>query len=502
MSTRTDLRTVLGPIADVAMPHLQGPKVTVANGRKALATALDADIEHPLAETMFGFQRAGLRYALNAKRAIIGHDMGCGKTIQAIAALIAARTFPAIVVCPPSLTLNWVREFGKWDPSIVTHRITGRENYELPAAQVYIIGDAVVSNWVEPLIDLDPRAIIVDEIHRMKSRDAKRTNAVKEIARYVDPAGLFLGLSGTIVVNNPMELIAPAQIVGVFEPVFGDVQQYLDRYFPKVGRWERQSRFLDELYERMLDTFYCRVNFEDVRDQLGIETDRPHRLPVVVEMEGQPAREYKAAREDLRAFLVEHRGEMAANKAMRAEALVQLNTLRRLIGKSKVANTVKYVKDLVDNGEQVVVFAVHRDVTTAIAKAFDAPMIIGGMKTEDVEAGKARFQAGDAKVIVLNITAGGTGHTLTAAANVVFAEYGWTPGEMEQAEGRCYRIGQTRQVVSHWLSGGNGSETIDERLVSILNTKGTVTGAIVKGEGEIMIDAGAFEALLDWAENG
>lgn len=506
MSTRTDLRTVLGPLADVAMPHLQGPAVKVNGGLRTLANATDAAIDSPLADVMFPFQRAGVNYVLSTKctgyRAIIGHDMGCGKTIQAVAAVQALRTFPAVVIVPPSLTLNWVREFGKWAPEIVTHRIVGNECYDLPAADVYIIGDAVIPSWVEPLIDLDPRAIIVDESHRMKSRDAKRTNAVKEIARYVDPNGLFLCLTGTVTPNTPQELISQAEIIGVFEPVFGDAGAFMDRYMPKTGKdqWERAMDNLDELFDRMCDTFYCRVNFEDVRDQLGLTIDRPIRSAIAIEMTGKAAREYHVAREDLRAFLASNGyDEGRLDSAMRAEALVKLNTLRRLIGKAKVANTIKYVKDLVADGKQVVVFGVHRDVTLAIAEAFDAPTIIGGQSVESVEEGKERFQAGDAKVIVLNIQAGGVGHTLTAAHDVVFAEFGWNPAAMEQAEGRCYRIGQTEQVNSHWLMGANGESTIDERLVGILNDKGHVTGAVIKGEGGEMIDANTLSALMEWA---
>lgn len=506
MSTRTDLRSVLGPLADVALPHLQGPVVTVPSNLRSLAQATEATLDIPLAETMFGFQRAGVKYVLSTKgtgyRAIIGHDMGCGKTIQAIACILALNTFPAIVICPPSLSLNWVKEFAHWAPDVITHRIVGTTTYDLPAAQVYIIGDSLIEAWQEPLIDVDARAIVIDEIHRFKSKDTKRTAAAKEIARYVDPFGLRLGLTGTITPNNPSELISQAQIIGVFEPVFGAADLFMDRYMPKTGedQWKRASDNLDELFDRMCSTFYCRVNFEDVRDQLGLTIDRPQRLARSVEMTGAAARDYTFARDDLRDFLLGLRGEEAADRAMRAEALVRLNTLRRLIGKSKVQSAVKYIKDLVDQGEQVIVFAVHRDVTLSLAKAFDAPTIIGGQSVESVEDGKARFQAGEARVIVLNIVAGGVGHTLTAAHHVVFVEYGWNPGAMEQAEGRAYRIGQTQQVYSHWLSGSNGDDvTIDERLVGILNDKGWVTGAVIKGEGGEMIDSNTLSALLDWA---
>lgn len=513
MTTRTEIRSILGDLAEVALPHLRGPKVTLKGGRKAIASVHDADIKHPLADTLKGFQRGGVAYALDTRqddasavRAILGHDMGLGKTIQAIAVLMAERTFPALIVVPPSLTINWVREFAKWDPSIVTHRIVGNTTYDLPAADVYIIGDSVVKSWVEPLISLDLRAIVVDEIQRMKSYKTQRTIATKDIARYVDETGVFLGLTGTLVKNNPMEAVSPLEIIGVFEPLFGDAKSFQERYYPLTGKdeYEREAdtEAVIELHQRLLDTCYSRLEFEDVSYQLGDNLgERPVRWTLAVEMAGQAAKDYKHARDDLREFLAANGySEGRLDKAMRAEALVRLNTLRRLIGKAKVPAVIARVKELVDDGEQVIVAAVHRDVTTAIAKAFDAPTIIGGMSVEAVEAGKADFQSGKAKVIVLNIEAGGTGHTLTAGRHVVFAEFGWTPADMEQVEARSFRIGQTRQVYSTWVTGANGEPTIDERLVDILNTKALVVGALNKGKAETMVsDVNALDALLDWA---
>ena len=56
------------------------------------------------------FQWAGVRYALDARRTFLADEQGLGKTVQALAALEADDAFPAVVVCPASLKLNWERE--------------------------------------------------------------------------------------------------------------------------------------------------------------------------------------------------------------------------------------------------------------------------------------------------------------------------------------------------------------------------------------------------------
>jgi hypothetical protein len=75
----------------------------------------------------FPFQRAGIAYAMRAMGyehhegewtqgepttggVLIGDEMGLGKTVQGIGVLQAAQAFPAVVVCPASLKLNWERE--------------------------------------------------------------------------------------------------------------------------------------------------------------------------------------------------------------------------------------------------------------------------------------------------------------------------------------------------------------------------------------------------------
>jgi hypothetical protein len=77
--------------------------------------AADAEIEIVgLGGELRPFQKAGVKYALDTKRLFIADEMGLGKTIQALATIHAAQAYPAIIVCPASLKLNWAREAAKW----------------------------------------------------------------------------------------------------------------------------------------------------------------------------------------------------------------------------------------------------------------------------------------------------------------------------------------------------------------------------------------------------
>ena len=58
------------------------------------------------------------------------------------------------------------------------------------------------------------------------------------------------------------------------------------------------------------------------------------------------------------------------------------------------------------------------------------------------------------------------GFTLHRARHVVLIERPWTPGDAEQAEDRCHRIGMGACLTSHWLQLGVADQLVDGLLAS------------------------------------
>ena len=81
------------------------------------------------------FQRAGVAYALERRRVFLADEQGLGKTIQALATVQADGAYPAVVICPASLKLNWLREARRWLPHRTAHEVTGRRAGTLPEAE-------------------------------------------------------------------------------------------------------------------------------------------------------------------------------------------------------------------------------------------------------------------------------------------------------------------------------------------------------------------------------
>lgn len=83
------------------------------------------------------------------------------------------------------------------------------------------------------------------------------------------------------------------------------------------------------------------------------------------------------------------------------------------------------------------------------------------------------------KVAILNIKAAGVGLTLTRASTVVFAELAWTPSEVQQAEDRAHRIGQTSCVSVQLLLV---KDSVDELMWELLQSKLATTGQVLDGQ--------------------
>ena len=65
-------------------------------------------------DKMFDYQKEGARFLSSRSAALLGDEMGTGKTIQTLCALpLQARV---LIVCPSSLKFNWVKEANKWRP--------------------------------------------------------------------------------------------------------------------------------------------------------------------------------------------------------------------------------------------------------------------------------------------------------------------------------------------------------------------------------------------------
>jgi superfamily II DNA or RNA helicase len=415
------------------------------------------------------FQWAAVRYVLDARRAFLADEQGLGKTVEALAALEADGAFPAIVVCPAALKLNWEREALRWLPHRSVAVISGRLAVP-PRGDITILNYEIVAAHRESLTRPRPRAIVVDESHYCKNPSAKRTQAVRALAAAVAPDGLRLALTGTPVLNHADELIAQLRVIDRLGD-FGSGARFSARFRGRMSE--------ERLHWHLRRHCFVRRRKAEVLPQL------PPKRQVVVPMALTNTSEYRLAERDVIEWLRTQPLDLSTLNAkiaatLRAERLAQLGTLQRLAAAGKLAAALAWIDDFLQSGEPLVVFARHVEVQQAVLARFpDALHLLGADSIEARERAIGAFQREDGPQLIVGATrVAAQGITLTRASNVVFLELEWTPAMHDQAEDRCHRIGQRDAVTAWYLLA---AQTIDETMARLIQSKRALVEAVTDG---------------------
>ena len=469
----------------------------------------DAEVHIPtLNGKLLGYQRAGVAYASHARRVFIADEMGLGKTIQAMATLESlhllsetedtAPCYPAVVVCPSSLVLNWKKEYNRFFPERIVEVVKDRKTIPMFGTyDVVVVGYPNITAWEKQLCNHN--SYVFDESHYCKSPDAQRTKSAKKMTKS-NKSAVVLCLTGTPVTNRPAEYAPQLDILGQldkFGGLWGFYRRYCGAHKDKWGQWHLEGHSnLEELNEKLRSICYIRRT----KDQ--VMSDLPPVVHAPITVEGSPAvmKEYAKAQADIVAYLIERAkqiakelglpiGAAAVSARLKAEAnehLVKMSVLRKIAARAKMPVVEEWIKERVDQGRKVVVAAHHRDIVDEITNRFGGLKIQGGMDVNDVEDAKHKFQTlpcDQAPVIVLSIQAAKTGHTLTASQEVLFVELPWTPADVDQTYSRCHRLGQLGSVTSTYMMT---SGTIDEDIYALIEQKRKIVN--VATEGDIVFD--------------
>src|SRR5258708_561583 len=161
-----------------------------------------------------------------------------------------------------------------------------------------------------------------------------------------------------------------------------------------------------------------------------------------------------------------------------AQALVELSIYRHAASLAKVDPAAELASEALEEGQGVLLFTAFRESAERLASKLEADLLTGEVTKTRRQAMIDRFQAGESKVLVATIGAGGIGINLTAAQVVIMVDRGWTPADAEQAEDRAHRIGQHHNVTSIWLQYG----AIDEKIDQLLELKQERIDTILRGK--------------------
>jgi SNF2 family DNA or RNA helicase len=387
------------------------------------------------------YQKQGVEWLVPRFRCVLADEMGLGKTIQVIGLIKECPGIKKVlIVCPASLKKNWQNEIKLW---------SGRDSHILGKwvenQDIYIINYDILLKFQEKIMQ-DWDLVVFDEAHYLKNASAART----KIALKIDGARIIF-LTGTPVVNRPVELFNIFNKIGVFS----DRKKYEKRYCAAylqtmrfggrvIKRWNNLGASNLEELQKKVSPFMLRRLKKNVLKEL------PDKTRQIIELDC---------------------GEIYTDKIQWLDGLPKEtgnSTIRREAGLKKVKKVIDYVKDVMENEDKLVLMAYHKEVVEELAKGltgYNPVVFTGGTSLSDRQKAVEKFQNDrDCRIFIGNILAAGVGITLTAARVICFAELDWVPGNMAQAEDRIHRIGQKDNVLVLYLVAQGIDRAIGQAL--------------------------------------
>lgn len=429
---------------------------------------------------LFEYQRTAAYWLADNEHPnlLLGDSMGVGKTASSIggADLIGARNI--LVVCPGIARVAWQREMIRWQTidRSVSVMFGSKDTAD---TDVVITSYSLLPTKVafKKLMARRWDLIICDEIHLIKSREARRTKAMLG-PKCTGTGGLlskttrFWGLSGTPLPNSLAEFWTMAR--ALFPGTTDGVERYqswcdwftVSRETP-FGTVITGSKNIPDFLRRV-KSFVLRRTMNQVLP--GMPDLRV--TDVVLTPDTLPPRsaELDEVERVIKGALAQSKGGNTeeAQAALAACKEMHIASHRKWVGAAKAPAVAAQINaDFASGLDKIVLFAYHGTTIDILKENIKGSEVIDGRtpvkRRQDIID---RFQTSpDAKCVIVQIDIASTALTLTASCQVAFAETTYVPKDVWQAICRCHRLGQKRPVLARIFSlKGSSDEQINATL--------------------------------------
>lgn len=412
-------------------------------------------------------------------RALLADDMGLGKTFTTLMHAKLTGRERVVILCPASAKFIWEAEAKKFcgESSLVLEGTKVPKRGIRTDKRFVILNYDILPYWIDALRDWSPELVCMDEVHYIKGHTTERFEYCKALCEGVP---YVIGLSGTPLTNRPTELWPILHILHPekFRTFFSFAMKYSNPS-REHGKWVfKGSKNLDKLHKRLKKLCMIRRRKQDVL------TDLSPKIRRVVEVPVSDLDTYEQASRNFMHWL-RSISPARAKKAERNIALVRVGYLLRLTAKLKHRAVRKWIDDFLnETDKKLVVFTTHKKVIRKLEERYkDICVKVDGDVTKKGARKEAerRFQNDPkCRIFLGNYKAAGVALTLTAASDLLCADFPWTPGDLTQAEDRIHRIGQKKRATIHYLVARG---TIEDTLCRVLRDKQATLSAILDGEG-------------------
>jgi non-specific serine/threonine protein kinase len=431
-------------------------------------------------------QKVGALFMYYAQNALMGDEVGSGKTRQIITALELKQAYPVVIVAPRSVKASWKEEFETLEAQgaiphrevrIITGNATQRRKLLEPGADVYIIHWEIVrlhtrlagyGNLALDDKDKQPKelnaipykSVIVDEGHRMQDPKAKQTRGIWWLGDHCPPDGLRICATGTPVERSCDDAWPQFRFIEPDE--FPSKTAFIDRY--ALTSWNPFGfSTVAGLLPETKDEFFAIIDRMFIRRPMKVVVPGipdPVRRTRRVELKGAQAKAYQTFRKELIAEVKD--GVVIAKNPLtamtRARQLAAATLQVTETGDVKLVEPSAVLDELMDHlaelgtERKAIIMAESRQLielaSARLAKAhYTHGLITGAVGEAERTAVRHAFQNNQLQHILLTVGAGGEGLTLTACTDEVWIERPFSLKKNKQGEGRGIRPGQESEVL-------------------------------------------------------
>lgn len=465
----------------------------------------------------FAHQIDGVRFGLNKKKFLLCDDQGLGKTKQIIdfvGCLEKTDTInKVLIVCGVnSLKYNWQSEISihsdekGWVLGTRFRKTTGKA-YEgstkdklddldnLPDCRYIITNIETLRAGAEKITKTKYHFPIAEKLQELCKNGTISVIAFDECHKSKEPTSLqsraminvqakyMVAMSGTPLMNNPLDLYFPMKWLGYENHSLYQFKQH----YCKFGGWGGSQvvgyKNLEEIRALMEEIMIRRLKSEVL--------DLPEKIRKIEYVDMTPKQNqiykevYNGVMSDLQKIKFSNNPLSMMIRLRQATGWTGILS-DKVQESAKMERMIELVQEIVESGQKAIIFSNWESMTEVAReklKSYNPAYITGATKADERMKEVDRFQTDDkCRVIIGTIGAMGTGLTLTAAQNVIFLDSPWNMALKAQAEDRAHRIGTKGTVNIITLVCKN---TIDERIEELVEKKGQIADALVDGKASV-----------------
>lgn len=400
-------------------------------------------------------------------RLIVADDVGLGKTLGALAAVMDDRFLPCAIIVQPHVANQWYDEFIKKFTTLSAHIIAGTMPYTLPDRDCYIFKYTNTFGWVNIAETGRFRSVIFDEVQEL--RHGRGTDKGSSADVFSRNAALRIGLSATPIFGYGGEMF---NICDIIEPgILGTKEEFIREWCTTNDEKKMVVKDAGALGSHLRDLHL-------ILREVG-QGPPPNRIIHDVPYDEEAA----AADEEMARQLAIK--VLKGSFTERGQAARELDMMaRHTTGVAKARQVAAFCRILLDAGTPIILGGWHRDVYDIWLKELAPykPMLYTGSETpKQKDAVKHAFMAGETDCIIMSLRSGaGLDGLQHRCSTVVHGELDWSREVHKQLAGRLRPHARTDPITEIFIVADGGSDPL---IASVQGLKASQSRGIIDPKG-------------------